>query len=36
MVGDDSKFTAATGWRPEIQFEETLTDVLSFWQNRGL
>jgi GDP-4-dehydro-6-deoxy-D-mannose reductase len=28
LVGDASKLTAATGWRPEIPLERTLADVL--------
>ena len=26
------KFTAATGWRPEIKFEKTLEDTLDYWR----
>ncbi len=26
------KFTAATGWRPEIKFEKTLKDTLEYWR----
>ncbi len=29
-----SKFTEATGWRPEIAFEQTLQDTLDFWRER--
>ncbi len=34
LVGDPSKFTAQTGWRPEIPLEQTLTDILSYWRER--
>ncbi len=34
MAGDNSKFTAATGWKPGIPFEETLGDVLGWWRSR--
>ncbi len=34
MVGDNFKFTAATGWKPGIPFEETLKDVLDFWRRQ--
>ena len=26
------KFTAATGWKPEIKFEKTLQDTLEYWR----
>lgn len=26
------KFTAATGWKPEIKFDETLEDLLDYWR----
>jgi len=28
------KFTEATGWKPEISFDQTLTDTLEYWRNR--
>jgi GDP-4-dehydro-6-deoxy-D-mannose reductase len=31
---DCSKLSAATGWRPEIPFEQTLRDVLDDWRDR--
>ena len=34
MLGDNSKFTAATGWKPVIPFEETLGDVLDYWRHK--
>ena len=35
MLGDSSKFVKATGWKPEIQFEKTLGDVLDYWRSRS-
>ena len=32
--GSHSKFTAATGWRPRIPLERTLTDTLDWWRRR--
>lgn len=32
LLGDCSKFRAATGWRPEIPFEKTLGDLLTYWR----
>ena len=34
VVGDASRLIEATGWRPEITFDEMLDDLLSYW--RGL
>ncbi len=31
---DVSKFRAATGWTPEIPFEQTLQDTLDYWRAR--
>lgn len=31
---DASKLRAATGWRPEIAFEQTLSDILDEWRER--
>jgi len=28
------KFVAATGWKPEIPFEQTLQDTLDYWRRR--
>lgn len=33
QVPDTSKFTAHTGWRPEISFEQTMRDLLDYWRN---
>jgi GDPmannose 4,6-dehydratase len=32
QVPDTSKFTAHTGWRPEIGFAETMRDLLGYWR----
>jgi GDPmannose 4,6-dehydratase len=32
QVPDTSKFTAHTGWEPEIPFETTIHDLLNFWR----
>lgn len=32
LVADASRFTAATGWRPEIPLEQTLDDLLDWWR----
>ncbi len=34
LIGDSSKFRAATNWRPEISFEKTLADSLHYWTER--
>jgi len=34
QYSDCSKLRAATGWRPEIPFEQTLADVLDDWRRR--
>lgn len=34
LQGDHSKLTAATGWRPALSFEQTLSDLLAYWRNR--
>ena len=28
------KFKAATGWEPEIPYQETLSDMLAYWRSR--
>ena len=33
LVGDGSRFSEATGWRPEIEFERTLGDLLEWWRS---
>jgi len=32
LLGDHSKFTDRTGWKPSIPFEQTLSDMLEFWR----
>lgn len=31
LLGDNSKFKKATGWKPEIPFDQTLKDILEYW-----
>ena len=32
LIGDNSKFVAKTGWKPEIPFEKTMEDLLNYWR----
>ena len=32
LIGDNTKFVAATGWKPTIPFEQTLKDMLEHWR----
>lgn len=34
LLGDNSKFVKATGWKPKIAFEQTLLDTLNYWRAR--
>jgi GDP-4-dehydro-6-deoxy-D-mannose reductase len=34
LLGDNSRFCRATGWRPDISFEQTLMDILNYWRER--
>lgn len=34
LLGDNTKFVKATGWKPEIPFEKTLLDLLNYWRER--
>jgi GDP-4-dehydro-6-deoxy-D-mannose reductase len=34
LRGDPARLKAATGWAPEIPFDETLLEVLRYWQGR--
>jgi GDP-4-dehydro-6-deoxy-D-mannose reductase len=32
LVGNPTRLKEATGWRPEIQFERMIDDLLDFWR----
>jgi GDP-4-dehydro-6-deoxy-D-mannose reductase len=34
LEGDCSKFQQATGWKPEIPFHQTLSDIMDYWRDR--
>lgn len=34
QVPDTRKFREHTGWRPELTFEKTMTDLLDYWRQR--
>ena len=34
LLGDNSRFCKATGWVPEIPFEQTAKDLLDYWRER--
>ena len=34
QVPDTTKFHNHTGWKPEISFEKTMTDLLNYWRER--
>lgn len=34
LLGDCSKFSRATGWKPSIPFEKTLKDLLNYWREK--
>lgn len=34
LLGDNSRFCDATGWKPEIPFTQTLEDILNYWRQR--
>lgn len=34
LIGDYTKFHKATGWKPEIPFEQTMKDLLNYWRER--
>jgi len=34
IVGDNSKFTGETSWKPEINIERTLLDLLNYWRKQ--
>lgn len=33
LRGDPGRLGAATGWRPELELERTLADVLAYWRD---
>ncbi len=34
LLGDNTRFCEATGWQPEIPFDQTAQDLLDFWRER--
>ncbi|HUD20202.1 MAG TPA: GDP-mannose 4,6-dehydratase [Patescibacteria group bacterium] len=34
LQGDNKKFIAKTGWKPEIPFKKTMEDLLNYWRER--
>lgn len=34
VFGDNGRLAAATGWRPEIPFEETLNKIYTYWEQQ--
>ncbi len=34
LIGSNEKFKNATGWQPEIPFDKTLQDLLSYWRSK--
>jgi GDP-4-dehydro-6-deoxy-D-mannose reductase len=34
LRGDPSRLAEATGWRPTITLDETLRDVLAYWEEQ--
>lgn len=34
LLGDNDKFVSKTGWQREIEFEQTLEDILDYWRSR--
>jgi len=34
QVPNTSKFTNHTGWNPQISFEQTMSDLLTYWRDR--
>ncbi|MBI4313373.1 MAG: GDP-mannose 4,6-dehydratase [Candidatus Omnitrophica bacterium] len=34
LQGDNGKFVARTGWKPQIGFDKTLRDLLEYWRER--
>lgn len=36
QIPDTSAFQKLTGWKPEISFEKTLSDLLNYWRDKVL
>jgi GDPmannose 4,6-dehydratase len=34
QVPDTRKFTAHTGWEPQYQYDQTMSDLLTYWRER--
>lgn len=34
LIGDATKFTEATGWKPKIPLRQTLEDLLNYWREK--
>ena len=34
MVGDPTRLSTATGWTPEVPFEQTVDELLDYWRDR--
>jgi GDPmannose 4,6-dehydratase len=34
QIPDTKKFMDATGWKPRISFQKTMTDLLNYWRKR--
>jgi GDP-4-dehydro-6-deoxy-D-mannose reductase len=34
LIGDNTRFVEKTGWKPEISFEKTMSDLLTYWRER--
>ena len=34
QIPDTSKFSNHTGWKPEITYEQTISDLLNYWRNK--
>ena len=34
LIGDATRLRTATGWQPEIPFDQTLDDLLAYWRSR--
>jgi GDP-mannose 4,6-dehydratase len=34
QIPDTTKFSKHTGWKPEIPFEQTMTDLLDYWRGK--